>query len=313
MNRLIDQYSDEIVRIFGEASAQLQTFPEELKEQALALLGGCYPLDRKDSEGPNMISYLLPYWVGETLGSPIELCRELAVGNVYGMLSFFLLDDVMDEKREVRRSLALSTLLNQRFLEAYQRCFSGNAQLWVCYNRYLAEWADAMYREVDEPMDPRDPGRLARKAAPVKLCAAALLLQAGRAQEIRVMETAIDLALAILQLSDDWIDWREDLPTAACNAFLVLLRENLQLEAGEVLDESMVKRSIYQEQALGGLATLAIDYADRLSAMKDAPPSLQVFASAIAQGLQSKANEIRDHYDSLLNDGGFSIYLKMNG
>lgn len=89
MNRLIDQYSDEIVRIFGEASAQLQTLPEELKEQALALLGGCYPLDRKDSEGPNMISYLLPYWVGETLGSPIELCRELAVGNVYGMLSFF--------------------------------------------------------------------------------------------------------------------------------------------------------------------------------------------------------------------------------
>ncbi|MGO4498247.1 hypothetical protein AB4114_20395 [Paenibacillus sp. 2RAB27] len=313
MNRLIDQYSDEIVRIFGEASAQLQTLPEELKEQALALLGGCYPLDRKDSEGPNMISYLLPYWVGETLESPIELCRELAVGNVYGMLSFFLLDDVMDETGEVRRSLALSTLLNQRFLEAYQRYFSENSQLWVCYNRYLAEWADAMYREVDEPMDPRDPGRLARKAAPVKLCAAALLLQAGRAQEIRGMETAIDLALAVLQLSDDWTDWQEDLPTASCNAFLVLLGENLQLEAGEILDESMVKRSIYQEQALEGLATIAIDYADRLSAMKDAPASLQVFASAIAQGLQSKANEIRDHYDSLLNDGGFSIYLKMNG
>jgi hypothetical protein len=292
MNQLIDQYSDEIVQIFGEASAQLQTLPEGLKEQALALLGKCYPLNRKDNEGPNMISYLLPYWVGETLGSPIELCRELAVGNLYGMLSFFLMDDAMDEKREVRRSLALSTLLNQQF---------------------LAEWADAMYREVDEPMDPRDPGGLARKAAPVKLCAAALLLQAGRAQDIRTMETVIDLALAILQLSDDWIDWREDLPTASCNAFLVLLRENLPLQAGEVLDERMVKRSIYQEQALGGLATLASDYANRLSVMKDAPASLQVFASAIAQGLQSKANEIRDRYDSLLNDGGFSIYLKING
>ncbi|KRE58439.1 hypothetical protein [Paenibacillus sp. Soil750] len=313
MNQLIDQYSDEIVQIFGEASAQLQTLPEELKEQALALLSRCYPLDRKDNEGPNMISYLLPYWVGETLGSSIELCRELAVGNVYGMLSFFLLDDVMDEKREVRRSLALSTLLNQRFLEAYQRCFSGNAQLWVCYHRYLAEWADAMYREADEPMDPRDPGRLARKAAPVKLCAAALLLQAGRAQEIRVMETATDLALAVLQLSDDWTDWQEDLPTASCNAFLVLLRENLQLEASEVLDESMVKRSIYREMALGEFSALASGYADQLSAMKDAPASLQIFSSSIAQSLQSKANEIRDRYDSLLNDGGFSVYLTING
>lgn len=313
MNQLIDQYSDEIVQIFGEASAQLQTLPEELKEQALALLSRCYPLDRKDNEGPNMISYLLPYWVGETLGSPIELCRELAVGNVYGMLSFFLLDDVMDEKREVRRSLALSTLLNQRFLEVYQRCFPGDSQLWACYHRYLAEWADAMYREVDEPMDPRDPGRLARKAAPVKLCAAALLLQAGRAQEIRGMETAIDLALAVLQLSDDWTDWQEDLPTASCNAFLVLLRENLQLEASEVLDESMVKRSIYREMALGEFAALASGYADQLSAMKDAPASLQMFSSSIAQSLQSKENEIRDRYDGLLNDGGFSIYLTVNG
>ncbi|MNR57363.1 hypothetical protein D3C85_1781260 [compost metagenome] len=75
----------------------------------------------------------------------------------------------------------------------------------------------------------------------------------------------------------------------------------------------MVKRSIYREQALGGLATLANDYTDRLNAMKDAPASLQVFASAIAQSLQSKADEIRDRYDSLLNDGGFSIYLTVNG
>lgn len=313
MNQLSDQYSDEIVQIFEEASAQLQTLPEELKEQALALLGKCHPLNRKDNEGPNMISYLLPYWVGETLGSPIELCRELAVGNLYGMVSFFLLDDVMDEQREVRRSLALSTLLNQRFLEAYQRCFSGDSHLWSCYNRYLAEWADAMYREADEPMDPRDPGRLARKAAPVKLCAAALLLQAGRGQEIGAMETAIDLALAVLQLADDWTDWLEDLPTASCNAFLVLLQENLQLEAGEVLDESMVKRSIYREMALGEFATLASGYADQLSGMKDAPTSLQTFASTIAQSLQFKANEIKDRYDRLLNDGGFSIYLAVNG
>ncbi|WNR44550.1 hypothetical protein [Paenibacillus roseipurpureus] len=313
MNQLLDQYRDEIVWIFGEAAAQLQTLPEESKEQALALLGQCYPFDRKDSEGSNMISYLLPYWVGETVGSPIELCRELAVGNVYGMLSFFLLDDVMDEKGEIRRSLALSTLLNQRFMEAYHRCFSGDPQLGACYNRYLAEWAEAMYREVDEPMDPRDPGRLARKAAPVKLCAAALLLQAGVAKRIGDMEVAIDLALAVLQLSDDWTDWREDLPTASCNAFLVLLRENLPLQAGEVLDESMVKRGIYREQALGGLATLACDYANQLSAMKDAPASLQVFTSIITQSLQRKANEIRDHYDSLLNDGGFSMYLKING
>ncbi|MNR49330.1 hypothetical protein D3C85_1686870 [compost metagenome] len=93
----------------------------------------------------------------------------------------------------------------------------------------------------------------------------------------------------------------------------MLLRENLSLGAGEVLGESMVKRGIYREQALGGLATLASDYANQLSALKDAPASLQVFASAIAQTLQCKANEIRDHYDSLLNDGVFSIYLKING
>ncbi|OAS16731.1 hypothetical protein [Paenibacillus oryzisoli] len=313
MNQLIEPYSDEIVHIFGKASAQLQTLPEELKEQALALLGKCHPLNRKDNEGPNMISYLLPYWVGETLGSPIELCRELAVGNLYGMLSFFLLDDVMDEMRDVRRSLALSTVLNQRFLEAYQWCFSENPQLWGCYNRYLAQWADAMYREEDEPMDPRDPGRLARKAAPVKLCVAALLLQAGQVNKMPHMEKAIDLALAVLQLSDDWADWLEDLPTASCNAFLVLLRENLQLQVGEVMDESMVKRSIYREMALGGLATLASDYADELTAMKEAPASLQIFASTMAESLQFKANEIKDRYDRLLNDGGFSIYLAENG
>ncbi len=141
----IEYYRDELELIFAEASKEIARLPAGLSEKGQQLLALSHPL--RNGGGANRISYLLPYWLREQTHSPIEVCRDIAVGNIYAMLHYFLLDDAMDGNGEnpdaIRESLALGQLLDEMFKQRYRRLFPHDSILWSYYRKYLGEWASA--------------------------------------------------------------------------------------------------------------------------------------------------------------------------
>lgn len=311
----IESYQVEIERMFAEAAEEMNGLPVGLREAGQALLERAHPL--RNGGGTNVISYLLPYWFGEWTARPAGVIRDLAVGHIYAMLHFFLLDDAMDGdggrrgKGGLRVPLALGQLLYGLFQDRYRRHFPQESLLWTAYRGYLAQWAATVSTEQLRPIDPADPAVLAGKAAPVKLGAAGMLLHAGRPEDVAEAEHAVDLALAVLQLSDDWADWREDLTgqEANGNAFLSIARETLRMQGSRPLEEPEVKRAIYSLGAADRLAVQAEDYAERLMRMPDLPARLVLFAQSIARDLREEANKIEDAVEALAQGGGFENFF----
>lgn len=310
---VVERYRDEIAEVFEEASREMLRLPAGLGEIGQGLLARSNPLT--NGGGTNAISYLLPYWMRETTGAPLSLCRDLAVGNLYMMLHFFVLDDAMDGgtgrlATGLRRTLALGQLLQGMYRERYARHYPSESPLWAYERRYTEEWAEAVCREEDVPADPRDRGQLAGKAAPVKLCAAGLLLSAGAAERIADMEEAVELALAVLQLSDDWADWREDLAEEAnANAFLTVVRDKLEWPSDASLDERAVRQGIYRRGCASELANIAAAYAERLNGMPEVPRDLAAFGSAIARDLRAEERRVEEEVHGLATGGGWSHFL----
>jgi len=303
--------ADEIAAVFAEAAAGVGAYPSPLREAILALIRRAEPTNGDGVS--NYIAFLLPLWMGETTGASLELRRDLAVGNVYAMLHFFLLDDAMDgddAQIGARVALAAGQLLQALFLERYGRHFASDSPLWEYYRTYLAEWGTAVADEGRRRADPRDPRALARKSAPVKLCAAGMLLSAGLDERIPEAEEAVDLALASLQLADDWADWRQDLKEERCNAFLTLVRrESLALPEDQPLQERQVLQTIYRKGVLETLASIVLSHGERLSSLPGTAPGLVQFHHTIMRGLLNDAQAARDSTDKLASGGGFSYFL----
>jgi hypothetical protein len=308
----IADYDSVIKQLFADASTEVSCFPAPLNEIGLALLAKFKPA--QGGAGTNYISYLLPFWLKEQTASPNELCRDLAIGNLYAMVHFFVLDDVMDEdaglnKLETRHSLVLGQLFQTLFHQRYRRHFSADSPLWMFYRDYTSDWALAVSQEGKGPADPYDPGQLARKSAPVKLCAAGLLLLSGQQERISDLEEAIDLVLATLQLSDDWADWRDDLAEENCSAFLTLVRKRLALPSEQPLDERLVKQAIYRANCLDSLSDITQDYGERLKGIPNVPAVLIAFHDAISDGIRRDAIAAKETTNKLASSGGLTYFL----
>ncbi|WP_274648669.1 hypothetical protein [Paenibacillus humicola] len=311
----MEPFRAEIESLFAEAAAEIARFPAPLNADGLALLDGFNPL--KQSGGTNYIGCLLPFWLNEQLACDPALCRDLAAGNLYAMLHFCLLDDAMDQAPNmtgpaVRRALALGQLSQRLFEQRYDAHFPSSSPFWARCRVYLEDWASAVSDEGRIPADPRDPRRIARKSGPVKLCAAGLLIRAGKEARIGALEEAVDLALATLQLADDWADWREDLGNPGCSAFLTLVRETLAAEERDaVLDEREVKKAVYRRGCLDRLADIADDYGRRLRAIPDVPPMLAAFQAGVAGGIRNDARRAEEETKRAVS-GGLISFLSKN-
>ncbi|GMK37800.1 hypothetical protein PCCS19_08540 [Paenibacillus sp. CCS19] len=307
----VDDFKDEIELLFQEASQEMMGLPDELRETGQALLARCNPLHSGGKA--KSISFLLPYWLQEETGAPIELCRDLSIGSVYVMLQYFILDDVMDggddriQSSGIRKSLALAQLLSVMSRQRYARYFEQDSVIGSYERHFVGQWSSAVTREVLEAVNPLDVGQLAGKAAPIKLGAAGVLLWAGQTeQRIAEVEEAIDLALAVLQLSDDWADRIEDLHEANRNSFLTIVKDKLADVAADTLDEPGVKRAIYHRGAVSQLAEIAEQYRDRLQRIPKVPVRLQTYQDTIVQDLRQTADRIERSVNELAAHGGLS-------
>jgi hypothetical protein len=311
MNGGIEELRPELEYVFAEAMAEIALYPDPLNDRGLALLELSNPLS--GHEETNYISYLLPFWVREQASVSMELCSELAIGNLFAMLHFFLLDDAIDagdrlDVDQTRSSLVLGQLLNHSFHHRYYRHFPAGSPLWSFYTRYLAEWAEAVSQEGKFPVDPCDARLLARKSSPVKLCAIAILMAADHTERVAGMEEAIDLTLGTLQLADDWADWREDLAHENCSAFLTLARSSLSLDPAIPLNEQSVLQAIYRLGCLDRLADIASDNGQRLTQISHVPVKLIDFHNRLVYGLKKDAM-FAEETTSQLALGGFSYLL----
>ncbi|MFC5403358.1 hypothetical protein [Cohnella soli] len=313
------QFEREIEDTFREAEKEASLFPFPLNGIGVDHLAKLNPL--RSGQGSNLITFLLPYWLSEYAGSSPEVGRELAVGNVFAMLHFFLLDDAMDEGGIMkgagapsRRLLALGQLCHAAFQGRYDRIAVPGWSWSASNNEYVRQWAEAVAEEGEVAADPGDVGRLARKSAPVKLCVAVILRLSGREDRLPELEKAVDLALATLQLSDDWTDWREDLAGGQekCNAFLTLARERIALPLAEPLDERQVRRAIYRANAAGALSDIADGYSERMSRLTDIPGELYAFQRATAAGIREGADEVAAVKTRLAVEGGLSYFLSQH-
>ncbi|RKP51623.1 hypothetical protein D7Z26_17760 [Cohnella endophytica] len=308
-----DKYAEEIAELFSAATTETTAFPAPLNGLGLALLDKLNPLT--SGAGTNYIAFLLPYWLREQTACSGVLCRDLAIGNVFAMVHFFLLDDAMDSETGVgglpaREALALGQLFQAAFQRRYGRHFAADSPIWTYYRRYLEQWASAVSQEGALPADPSDSARLAAKSAPVKLCAAGMLLLSGQEQRIPELEQAIDLVLATLQLSDDWTDWNEDLQDGGHgNAFLTIVRETLGVEPDQPLEERSVRRAIYRANALEGLSRIARSYGERLMTLANVPERLLEMQEMLQVGLEKDASDAERKTNELASEGGLSYIL----
>ncbi|MEK0313379.1 hypothetical protein [Cohnella sp. 56] len=311
MEQTLSEHAGEIAAIFADAAAGAARYTGTLGESIRSLIVRADP--SAQGRASNYIAFLLPTWMGERTEAPAELRRDLAAGNVYAMLHFFLLDDLMDGSDAGlgrRQALAAGQLLHALFLERYGRHYPPDSPLWEHYRVYLAEWGAAVAEEGIRRADPREARALARKSAPVKLCAAGLLLSSGAPARIAGMEEAVDLALASLQLADDWADWREDLPDERCNAFLTLVRQDcLKLPEDAPLEERQVLQAIYHKEALDRLASIVSGYGERLAVLPEAAPGLVRFQRSILLGIEQDRQAAKETTDKLASGGGFSYFL----
>lgn len=303
----------EIAAIFADAAAGAASYAGALGETIAALIARADPTARGD-RASNYIAFLLPEWIGEQTAAPAGLRRDLAAGNVYAMLHFFLLDDLMDGGETgagTRRALAAGQLLHALFMARYGRHYPPDSPLWDYYRSYLVQWGEAVAAEGERPAEPGDYRALAAKSALVKLCAAGLLLSAGQTERIAAAEEAIELALASLQLADDWADWRDDLKEEArCNAFLTLVRrECLALPDERPLEERLVRQAIYRRGALKALTEIVAGHGERMSRLPAVAPGLLRFHGMILAGLRKDMRAVEIEADALAIDGGFSYFL----
>jgi hypothetical protein len=311
MNNGIEDLRAELEYVFAEAKAEIALYPDPLNVRGLALLEPFNPLSGHGET--NYISYLLPFWIREQVSVSLELCRDLAIGNLFAMLNFFLLDDAIDAGTQLnadqtRSSLVLGQLLNHSFYHRYNRYFPAGSALWSFYSRYLTEWAEAVSQEGNCPVDPYDARLLARKSSPVKLCAVGILMATNHQERMVSIEEAIDLTLATLQLADDWADWREDLEHENCSAFLTLARQSLSLDPAIPLDEPAVMQAIYHFGCLDRLAEIASDNGRRLIKISHVPKKLIVFHNGLADGIR-KDSSLAEETTNQLALGGFSYFL----
>lgn len=320
MNELTN-YGEEIEDVFAQAAATIAGFPPRLSDIGLAMLESQHPIRRRGRN--NAICCLLPFWFRESCPSVSpQALSDFAVGNVFAMLHFGLLDDAMDgqlgenkaDEQSVAPSalLALGQLLHSAFMARYLAHVPPSSSAWQRYSEYLQQWAAAVSTEGRTPADFADARALAGKAAPVKLTVAALLaLDGGNGwNRLPAMERAVELSLATLQLADDWADWREDLTgNAFRNAFLTIVTRDWSNDANHPpLDERTVKQAIYRYEALSLLADQAETFGAALAESVEAPPPLLQFQRTVARGIRTDA-ETASKMTRQLASGTWAYFL----
>jgi len=303
------KYKQQLHTVYTAAEEAIARFPAPLCELGLKYSHQFNPVDHEN--GKDYICTLLPYWIKEEAGISDEQCNSLALANVFGMLYFFIQDDVMDGTPEPgwKNKLALSSLLQNEMLRVLRGLFPSDSPFWSYYSRYVTEWADCVVNENKDNYFITQPLRTAGKAGPVKIASTGALLLSGKESRVPLIEEVVDIVLMSLQMSDDWADWKEDLQDGSYNGLLAMLRAEREADnITELLSAEQVETEIYVKGCLNRFVSAAKQNDKRLRSMQLSATELYHFHSFIVWHLSSAAERIDTNRDLLLK-GGLNYFL----
>ncbi|MCR2803474.1 hypothetical protein [Paenibacillus soyae] len=303
-----ENYRTRIERVFQTALSRIGEFPPPLHR-----IGQTYALKfdptEDDGGGKDYICSLLPYWMQESTGISDEQCERLALANIYGMLYFFIQDDVMDNAKpeKWKGQLALANLLQTEMLGVFRGLFPSDSPFWSYYDKYVTTWADCVMNEAELDYFTNDPIRTAGKAGPVKLSSTGACLLAGMHASIPAVEEAVDLTLMTLQMLDDWADWREDLAVGSYNGLLAHCARLSELPSLSSLTEERMETQIYVLGCMNAYADIARSNHERLLSLPEAAPDLLDYHAYMADGLARIAEAIESRKRMLMG-GGINLW-----
>ena len=159
------------------------------------------------------LEWHLPRWLGDWLGIDRRLSDKLILGNVLGLASLRLRDDIRDAELAVgsaQEAARLADELHSAALDVYRRAVPAGSTLWAELDRLMAAWRGST----------PDWSGLAARGAPLKVCAIAVCELARQMELYARVEPCLDEALLAMALYDDAVDWPADLTAGRWNAFV---------------------------------------------------------------------------------------------
>lgn len=303
----LSTHKDNMDEVFAEAENLIRAFPEPLNRHGLAYFAK-FDL-RQEKSTKNYICYLLPFWMQEIVSLPNETVRKLSLANVFVMLYYFVVDDIMDSaKGEHKDKLPLANLFQMQYQMVYRVLFPSQSPFWHYYETYVLEWAGAVAGELGGDYFHTDKRKVAWKASPVKNASTGALLLAGQAELIPVVTGAVEQVLVTLQMLDDWADWEEDLDEGSYNCLLAYLHGSGERQEGGSLNPDWVKQQIYVRDGLEGYSEMAVRLHEELLAFELPMKELSEFHFHLVDSLRVSAKEINEKRKDLLS-GGLYYFL----
>lgn len=301
----LDEFNDEWLNLYQQALERVNLYGYPFNEKARTYITkSLNPIEKKPK---NYISYFLPFWIKELTGLSNEVCSKISLACSFGMLSFFIQDDLMDEPSfNKAEDFALAQLFAYEMQKVFLELFESGSVFWNYYGTYLKEWAEGVTGEASDDYFVNSPLLVAKKASPVKLGSTAALLLSQQSDLIPSVEHVVDLTLVSLQMSDDWLDWEEDLVSGSYNCLVSHIQHIYRPEPP--LTAKAIKNHIYVQNALMSYAEQArLQVKKAVHHLPDLT-YLHAFHRDIADILQEAAYEIELKKRSLLS-GGFYYNL----
>jgi hypothetical protein len=290
--------------------ARLSSYPQEFRPEALQYLEDNNILNA-GFEG-NCLSFLLPFWLQTAFPAPPETCRRIVAGNIFGLLYFLIQDAVMDTLPGEYKGglLPLANLLSLDFFEQYRQLLPSDSLFWSYFNQYLREWADSVIRErkgywkpgrnrLEPPL-----AQMAHKAAPLKICGAALCLLNGNEAMIESLAQIIDATVITFQLLDDWSDWREDLAIGNCSFLLSQVMQLCDVKDFSALKESHVQTAVYGHDLWGQIIAI-VERNQELLQSESVPqlPYLIAYHHSLGETCRKIGLRIQEQKQAMLKGG----------
>ncbi|GKU76265.1 hypothetical protein [Paenibacillus sp. L3-i20] len=298
------RYKDQLELVFNHAKEHIAGFPPPLNEIGLQYAQAFNPVMHNNDT--DFICTLLPYWMKEATDLSDTQCEKIVLVNIYGMLYFFIQDDVMDDKDHSnhKQLLALGNLFYLHMFNNLMDLFPSNSPFWSYYERYLTTWADSVVNEGDRNFFINDPIRTAGKAGPVKISSTGALLLTGQTERIKALETAVDLVLTTLQMLDDWADWKQDMEDGSYNGLLAMIASRISEETTiEMLTKDKVDIQIYVLGCMKSFAEIAEQTHVQLINLQVSIKPLIEYHFYMVDSLQKIAEQIDDNKRKLLGGG----------
>lgn len=177
------------------------------------------------------LEWQLAEWVGSAFGADPATRFELTVGNILGLASIRLSDDLADGAVAAEDRAAapvVARALRGAALDFYRRTFAADSLLWPRTDGWLTQ-TGAGSLDAAGPAAPavmgsrREAALLAQRGAALKIPAFALALLTGRTAVFPALEECLERAVAAMVLYDHFTDWQEDLVAGRWNVFVAHL------------------------------------------------------------------------------------------